>query len=69
MDWMTLAIEVIGAVIFCVWVVIPIREYRSIYQRLRHRADAPAADDSARSGRNSNAPPTPDDNDEQEAGA
>lgn len=36
MDWMTLAIEVIGAGIFCVWVIIPIREYRSIYLRLRH---------------------------------
>ena len=44
MDWMTLAIEAVGAVIFCVWVVIPIHEYRSIYQRLRHRADAPADD-------------------------
>lgn len=37
MDWMTLAIEVMGAVIFCVWVIIPIREYRSIYQRLRQK--------------------------------
>jgi hypothetical protein len=41
MDWMTLAIEVMGAVIFCVWVVIPIREYRSIYQRLRQRPAGP----------------------------
>jgi uncharacterized membrane protein YcjF (UPF0283 family) len=39
MDWMTLAIEVVGAVIFCVWVVIPIREYRSIYRSLRRRND------------------------------
>lgn len=37
MDWMTAVIEVMGAAIFCVWVVIPIREYRSIYQRLRHQ--------------------------------
>lgn len=35
MDWMTLSIEVIGAGIFCVWIVIPIREYRSIYLRMR----------------------------------
>ena len=38
MDWMTLAITATGAVIFCLWVVIPIREYRTIYQRLRERA-------------------------------
>jgi hypothetical protein len=47
MDWMTLAIEIVGAAIFCVWVVIPIREYKSIYQRLRHKpaaADPSAAD-------------------------
>ena len=48
MDWMTLAIEAVGAVIFCVWVVIPIREYRSIYERLRHRA---APGDDRREGR------------------
>lgn len=38
MDWMTLSITATGAVIFCVWVIIPIREYRTIYERLRHRA-------------------------------
>lgn len=37
MDWMTLAIEILGAAIFCVWVIIPIREYRLIYQRLREK--------------------------------
>lgn len=37
MDWMTLAIEIVGAGIFCVWVIIPIREYRSIYLRLREK--------------------------------
>ena len=41
MDWMTIAIEAVGAAIFCVWVIIPIREYRSIYQRLRHRRGGP----------------------------
>jgi hypothetical protein len=39
MDWMTLTITSIGAVIFCLWVIIPIREYRMIYQRLRLRGD------------------------------
>ena len=37
MDWMTLAITATGAVIFCLWVVIPIQEYRTIFQRLRQR--------------------------------
>ena len=44
MDWMTLAIEAVGALIFCVWIVIPIREYRSIYRRLRHRPAGPPGD-------------------------
>jgi hypothetical protein len=38
MDWMTLSITAIGALIFCLWVVIPIREYRMIYLRLRQRS-------------------------------
>jgi uncharacterized membrane protein YcjF (UPF0283 family) len=37
MDWMTLTITSIGAVIFCLWVIIPIREYQAIYRRLRDR--------------------------------
>ena len=37
MDWMTLSITAIGAVIFCLWVVIPIQEYRTIYRRMRRR--------------------------------
>ncbi len=37
MDWMTFAIEATGAAIFCLWVVIPIGEYRTIYRRLRQR--------------------------------
>jgi hypothetical protein len=39
MDWMTLTITSIGAVIFCLWVIIPIREYRVIYRRLRGRGE------------------------------
>jgi hypothetical protein len=35
MDWMTLSIEILLTGIFCVWVVIPIGEYRTIYLRLR----------------------------------
>jgi len=37
MDWMTLAITGTGALIFCLWVVIPIREYRTIFRGLRCR--------------------------------
>lgn len=37
MDWMTLAITVTGALIFCLWVIIPIQEYREIYRRVRER--------------------------------
>ncbi|HEY2586422.1 MAG TPA: hypothetical protein VGI81_11720 [Tepidisphaeraceae bacterium] len=68
MDWMTLAIEVTGAVILCVWIVIPIREYRSIYQRLRHRADA-SLDDRAGAGRSAGTPVTSGDNHDQETHA
>jgi hypothetical protein len=39
MDWMTLSITAIGALIFCLWVVIPIGEYREIYRRIRERSD------------------------------
>ena len=35
MDWMTLSIELIGALILCLWIIIPIGEYRTIYQQLR----------------------------------
>jgi len=40
MDWMTLLIEIVGAGIFCLWVVIPIREYHSIYRRMRRERSA-----------------------------
>jgi hypothetical protein len=36
-DWMTLIIELIGLAIFFVWIVIPIREFRVIFRRLRHK--------------------------------
>ena len=41
MDWMTLTIEILGACIFCVWVIIPVTEYRSIYRRLRNERGGP----------------------------
>ena len=43
MDWMTLSITATGALIFCLWVVIPIREYRMIYQRPRQQSQSSEA--------------------------
>ena len=37
MDWMTLSIEAVGLVILCIWVVIPIGEFRQILAKLRPR--------------------------------
>jgi len=37
MDWITLRIELIGIAIFCIWIVVPIREFRAIFKRLRQR--------------------------------
>ncbi len=37
LDWMTLTIEAIGLAIFFVWIVIPIREFRVIFRRLKHK--------------------------------
>jgi hypothetical protein len=46
LDWMTLTIEAIGLTILCIWVIVPIREFRSIFQRIRHKeAQAPMSAD------------------------
>jgi hypothetical protein len=37
MDWMTLTIEAIGFVILCIWIVVPIREFRLIFHRLNSK--------------------------------
>ena len=41
MDWITLTIEVVGAVILLTWIVIPLREFRSILRVVKgkHRAE------------------------------
>ena len=36
MDWMTLAIELVGLLILCIWIVVPITEFREISKKLRH---------------------------------
>lgn len=33
-DWITCAVETVGIVIFCIWVVVPVREFRAILARL-----------------------------------
>lgn len=37
LDWMTLTIEAVGIAIFLVWIVIPIREFRTILKRLKQK--------------------------------
>ena len=37
MDWMTLTIELMGVAIFCIWFVVPAREFAEIFRRLRNR--------------------------------
>jgi hypothetical protein len=43
MDWMTLSIEIVGVVILCVWIVIPVAEFKKILTALRSR-DVPRSD-------------------------
>jgi hypothetical protein len=37
MDWITAAIEIIGIVIFVIWLIVPIREFREIFKRLKQQ--------------------------------
>ena len=47
-DWITLSVEAVGVVILLCWIVVPIREFRGIFKRLkRERIEA----DAARAGR------------------
>ena len=39
MDWMTLSIELVGLLILCIWIVIPVKEFKQILAKLRPRAD------------------------------
>jgi uncharacterized membrane protein YcjF (UPF0283 family) len=36
-DWMTWTVEATGFLILCMWIVVPIREFRSIFRRIRQR--------------------------------
>jgi hypothetical protein len=35
LDWMMLSVEAIGIVILLCWIIVPIREFKSIFKRLR----------------------------------
>ena len=37
MDWMTLAIEITGIAILCIWIVVPVQEFRGIMDRVRNK--------------------------------
>ena len=37
LDWITLSVEAVGIVIFIIWLIIPIREFRLIYKRLKQK--------------------------------
>jgi hypothetical protein len=39
MDWMTLSIEAVGIAILCIWIVVPIKEFRTILARLKDKDD------------------------------
>ena len=34
-DWMTWSIEAVGIVILCIWIVVPIGEFKTIFRRLK----------------------------------
>ena len=36
MDWISWSIEAIGAVIFVIWLIVPIREFGEIYRRIKN---------------------------------
>jgi hypothetical protein len=39
-DWVTLAIELVGIAILLMWVVVPIREFREIFRAVRRKTAA-----------------------------
>jgi len=36
-DWITWAVEAAGFLILCLWIIVPIREFRAIFNRVRQR--------------------------------
>ena len=54
MDWITISVEVMGGIIFCLWIIVPVGEFRKIYQHLKGRPavdlDQPDQSDSGEHG-------------------
>ena len=46
-DWITIAIELVGIAIMLMWIVIPIREFREIFRAVKHKSH-PAPDDDSK---------------------
>ena len=64
LDWITITIELVGIAILLLWIIIPIREFRQIFQIVKHKAhpspeaaDDPVLTDPAR--RREDGPPVP----------
>jgi len=45
-DWITIAIELVGIAIMLMWIVIPIREFREIFRTVKHKSRVAPNDDS-----------------------
>jgi len=41
-DWMTWSVEAVGIVILCIWIVVPIGEFKTIFRRLKLKDSAAA---------------------------
>ena len=51
LDWITITIELVGIAILLLWIVIPIREFRQIFQIVKHKGHpSPEAMDDTRRG-------------------
>ena len=44
MDWATAAIEAVGLLILGIWIVLPIREFKEIFAKIRHDERRDTAD-------------------------
>jgi len=48
MDWMTLTIELVGLLILCIWIVVPITEFKEILHKIRPHLHPPEDQANAR---------------------
>ena len=50
-DWITWTVEAIGVAIFCIWAVVPVREFGGIFRRLKGAKTGGAAGNEQTGGR------------------